>query len=223
MVEFVLFMLFSILETCALLFLAFKTFKIDIFPIEMVFASIVSGFFSYVLRHEYGLIDLDVLIQFVLMFCFIWLLFRIHIFYAVIMTSMAYQAYLLIQTFYYLFFEQFNLLVHLPEFSSNVTAYTLQTLSAFTGFFLGILIGRSRKGFDFIPDKPTGRITVQFREKILFALSIPSILIILCTMQLTAQLSHYYFVLPAVYAIILYTYLYLSYKKDRNGYEHNGS
>lgn len=45
MIDFILFILFSGLETYAMFFLAFKIFKIDIYHKEMVFASFIMGFF----------------------------------------------------------------------------------------------------------------------------------------------------------------------------------
>ncbi|QQZ60832.1 hypothetical protein JI735_31030 [Paenibacillus sonchi] len=53
MLEFVLFMVFSVLETYAMFYLAFKVFKIDIYFKEILFASLLMGFISYVLRYDY--------------------------------------------------------------------------------------------------------------------------------------------------------------------------
>lgn len=80
MLDFVLYMVFSILETTAMFYLAFKVFKIDVYPKEILFAGALMAFVSYVLRNDYGLILTDVAIQYLLTFCFLWLLFRIHIF-----------------------------------------------------------------------------------------------------------------------------------------------
>lgn len=80
MLDFVLYMVFSILETSAMFYLAFKVFKIDVYPVEMIFASTIMAFVSFVLRNDYEMVLTDVLFQYLLTFCFMWLLFRIHIF-----------------------------------------------------------------------------------------------------------------------------------------------
>lgn len=54
MLDFILFMIFSILETYAMFFLAFKIFKIDLYHKEMVFASFIMGFFLIPLESTMG-------------------------------------------------------------------------------------------------------------------------------------------------------------------------
>jgi hypothetical protein len=206
---------FSFLETLAMLYLMFCIFKIEFLPIHMTFASIIMAFASHVIRTVYLLPDLDVLIQMLLMFCFVWLLFRIHIFYATIMTGMAYQAYMFIQTTYYYIMDS------LGAFNDNlpsVFAYStniLQTVSAFTAFVLGWWIYKKRKGFDFVPDRPRGHLTLKKRDTILFILNVPAFVIITFTMYLTFHFQQVYIIIPLIYALMLYSYLYIAYKKDR--------
>lgn len=214
MLDFILFMVFSGLETYAIFYLAFKIFKIDLYPKEMVFASFVMGFFSYSLRTHYELFELDILSQYALMFCFMWLLFRIHPFYASILTGMAYQAYSVIQTtLYYLL----NFIIRLPLDSTDsvsINIMVLQVVSALTAMGIGLYVGHKRKGFDFVPDKPDIKIKPSAMEKILFALNLPALFII-ASVSFFFQ-SEYFFFIPIFYGLILWGYLYLSYKKDRS-------
>lgn len=214
MLDFILFMVFSGLETYAIFYLAFKIFKIDLYPKEMVFASFVMGFFSYSLRTHYELFELDILSQYALMFCFMWLLFRIHPFYASILTGMAYQAYSVIQTtLYYLL----NFIIRLPLDSTDsvsINIMVLQVVSALTAMGIGLYVGHKRKGFDFVPDKPDIKIKPSAMEKILFALNLPALFII-TSVSFFFQ-SEYFFFIPIFYGLILWGYLYLSYKKDRS-------
>ncbi|MCL6606330.1 MAG: hypothetical protein K6T94_25975, partial [Paenibacillus sp.] len=213
--DFLLYLAFSVLETYALFFMAFKLFKIDLYPKEMLFSSLIMGFFSYVLRNDYGLIQVDLFLQFILIFCFMWMLFKIHFFYAAIMTGITYQAYSLIQTLYYFLLNKTTLFSIDFNFVAQFPVYLLQTLSATTAIIIGTYISKKRKGFDFVPDKPTGRINITTREKVLFSLNLPSILIVLSTMYFSEHLMQYYFIIPLSYALVLYSFLYLSYKKDR--------
>ncbi|MEK4261562.1 MULTISPECIES: hypothetical protein [Paenibacillus] len=217
MLDFILFMIFSILETYAMFFLAFKIFKIDLYHKEMVFASFIMGFFSYTLRINYGIASLDTFSQYALMFCFMWMLFRIHPFYASILTGMAYQSYSVIQTtLFYLLKFIFKLpLTLLDYFSGNV--FVLQFLTALTVICIGMYVGHKRLGFDFVPDKPDVKIKTTPSEKILFTLNLPALFIITSFSYFIK--SFYFFLIPIFYGVILWGYLYLSYKKDRNNYE----
>lgn len=217
MLEFILFMIFSGLETFAIFFLAFKIFKIDLYHKEMIFGSLIMGYISYSLRTNYELFQLDIFAQYVLMFCFMWLLFRIHPFYASILTGMAYQAYSVIQTsFYYLL----NFVIKLPLDSSDsvsINIFILQTISALSAICIGIYVSHKRKGFDFVPDKPNMKIKPSLSEKILFFFNLPALFVIASVSNFFH--SNYFFLIPITYGIILWGYLYLSYKKDRNNYE----
>lgn len=216
MLDFVLYMLFSVLESSALFYIAFKIFKLDIYPKEIVFAGLIMAFISYTLRNNYGLSKTDVFLQYTLTFLFIWLLFRIHIFFAVIVTGVAYQAYMLIQSVLYLFMNSTGIYeLQFPSISIGI--YILQILTSATAFIVAYNIGVRRKGFDFIPDKPEGRVTISKSDKILFALCIPSVLVVILMLYLIEYLPHFFFVIPLFYGFLLFGYLYLSSQKNRGG------
>jgi hypothetical protein len=219
MLNFVIFMVLSVLESTAMFFLTFKVFKIDLYVKEILFAGLIMGFISYVLRQDYGLAQLDIVTQYVLTFCFLWLLFRIHVFYAAIMTGLSYLAYMLIQSMYYLMMNLTGLYsLHFP--SITVGIYILQFISAVTAIFVGLYISKRRKGFDFVPDKPNEKVKIKLREIIIFALSIPSVGIVLLMIFLSQKFSQFFFLMPLAYGILLYGYLYFSYKKDRSDNEY---
>ncbi|MFD1772345.1 hypothetical protein [Paenibacillus rhizophilus] len=218
MLEFILYLVFSVLETSALIFLGFKIFKIDLYLKEIFFVSLILAFFSYIVRIDYKLVQLDIIIQYILLLCFLWLMFRIHIFYAVIMAGMAYQAYSFIQTVYIYLIKFFVSFTSIDLYGSNLNAYIMQALSAVTAVLIGIYIGHKRKGFDFVPDKPNGTINLSLRDKILFALNLPTIGIMI---SIAIFVSWKFFsLIPLAYGFILYGYLYFSYRRDRNNYEY---
>ncbi|KAA9007458.1 hypothetical protein F4V43_02925 [Paenibacillus spiritus] len=222
MTQFVLFILFSIIEAFALFYLAFKIFKIDLYPKEMVFATFIMGFFSYFLRHDYNLIYVDITLQYTLAFCFLWMLFRIHPFFASIMVSMAYLAYMFLQSLLYLVMTWVGAF-SIEGLDPMIPSYVLQVLSAITGVALGLFIEKKRKGFDFVPDKPDVRVQFSRRDRILFALSLPSLLFVLAIQYFASDLAEFFFLMPFSYAALLYGYMYLSYKKDRGDDEYFGA
>ncbi|MDQ0194440.1 hypothetical protein [Paenibacillus wynnii] len=219
MLDFLLFMLFSVLESCALFFLAFKIFKIDLYEKEIIFASMIMGGFSYVLRNNYNSPDVDVLLQYILVFCFFWLLFRIQVFYATIMTAMAYQAFLLIQSVLYLLMKMSGIYeLQYPILSFGT--YLLQFISSIITLYIGYYIGKKRKGFDFVPDKPDGSINISSRDKIMFILTLPSPFFTLFMLFSAKHLFEFFSLIPIFYAVLLFGYLYLSNKKDHDKHDY---
>lgn len=216
--DIVLYMGFSILEVCAMFYMIFRIFKIDIMVKEFIFASAIMAFISYVLRAEYQLPYVDVMIQASLMLSFMWMLFRIHIFYATILTGMAYQIYMLIQTIYYFLLVLLAGLNEGVPLISDISTYLMQTLSAFTAFLIGGYIHRKRLGFIFVPDKPRGKLQLRRRDIILFALNLPALGILSVALYFVTHYSTFFYVFPIGYAIILSAYLYISYKKDMEDY-----
>lgn len=218
MLNFVLFMVFSVMETYAMFYLGFKLFKIDVYPKEMIFAGVILAFFSYVIRANNQWIEVDLIIQYGLMFCFYWLLFRTHLFYAAILTGVTYQSYSFIQLVYISLLNGIGNFSFHTFYGMEISTYVMQILTSGTAIVVGYFVGRKRKGFDFIPDKPDGAITPTKREVLMFILNLPTAAIIISIMHLYK--SDYFLVVPLIYGFLLFCYIYLSYKKDRSGHEY---
>ncbi|OKP84227.1 hypothetical protein A3842_08315 [Paenibacillus sp. P3E] len=214
MLEFLLYMVFSVLESSALFYLGFKIFKIDLYPKEIVFAGLIMAVFSYFIRVNNGFAELDVLTQYALVFCFFWLLFRIHIFYSAIMTGMSYLLYMLFQSTFYLLLNS-TPIFNLHFLGISIGIYFLQLVSALSAFAFGFYIGKKRMGFDFIPDKPNERIIIGSHEKILFSLSFPSIIVVALMIYFFERYSQFFIVVPLFYVVLLFGYLNYSIKKNR--------
>ncbi|MBD2845030.1 hypothetical protein IDH44_07495 [Paenibacillus sp. IB182496] len=216
MVDFSLFMVFSVLETTAMFFLIFRMFKIDIFFKEILFAGAIMAFVSFVLRNDYGFVYVDILLQFLLMFLFMWLIIRIHLLYAVILTGVAYQCYLLIQSVYLIIMSQFGLFESTIPYITETSTYILQTISAVSVFILASYIKKKRTGFDFVPDSPRRKIPMHLksRDLHLFLLTLPSPIIFIITLHMVETLSSYYLAIPVIYVLFLFCFLFVSYKKD---------
>jgi hypothetical protein len=194
-----------------------KICEIDLLPIHIIFASLIMAISSFVIRSDYQQPTLDVFTQFLWMFCLVWLLFRIHIFYATIMTSMTYLAYIFIQMIYYYGMLQLGVFDEngsLP-FIYAYSTYILQTLSALTAIGLGWWVFKRRRGFDFVPDQSRGRLRLKKRDKVMFFLNLPTVFLITAIIYLTAHVQQIFIVVPLIYACFLYVYLYLSYRRDR--------
>lgn len=130
------------------------------------------------------------------------------------MTAIAYQSYLLIQSLLYLIIDYTGIYgLNYPTISTGI--YILQILTATTTIIIANYVGKRRKGFDFIPDKPDEKITIGKREKIMFILTIPSIIFAMLMLFFAEHLFRFFFIIPLIYALLLFGYLYQSDKKNR--------
>lgn len=207
--DFFLFMLFSIIECYSMYFLMFKVFKIDIFHKEILFSSVLMSGISYFVREDYGFASLDVILQITLMFLLVWMLFRIHIFYAIVMTITTYLAYMTIQTAIFYIFGFYR-----PE--NQISIFVLQLLTAAAACLIGFIVAKKRLGFDFIPDTPNLRFVMKTKDKVLFALAIPGLILITVTIYVTQNYQQWLILLPILHGFILIGFLFISYRKDRS-------
>ncbi len=211
--DFILFMVFSIMETMAMYYLMFRLFKFDMSPVSIVFASAVASFISYTNRNVYEIQSLDVLVQIFLMFMFVWLLFKTHIFYAAIMTCTVYVGYVILQITYYFLLNGVGLFDSRLPISSAVGTYLLQIITACTTFLLGLWVKRNRKGFDFVPHSPYEVVKMNKINIVFLGLNLLSVST-LSLLYLTNQIIQLFY-LPFALVLIMYFILYFAYKKDR--------
>ncbi|MCP3774748.1 hypothetical protein NLX71_15760 [Paenibacillus sp. MZ04-78.2] len=214
MVDFILFMVFSIMETSMMYYLMFRLFKFDMYPVSIVFASAVASFFSYTIRNVYEIQSVDIPVQIFLMFMFVWLLFRTHFFYAAIMTCTVYVGYFILQIAYYFLLNGIGLFDSRLPIPSAIGTYLLQIATASTALLLGLWIKRNRKGFDFVPHSQyevvkMNKINIAFLGLSLLSVSLMSLL------YLTNQIIQLFY-LPLALVLIMYFILYFAYKKDRS-------
>lgn len=189
-------------------FIMFRLFKIDLFHKEMVFASILMSVISFFLRNVYGFTNSDVFIQIMLMFLLVWMLFRVHYFYSIVMTLTTYQVYMSLQVglYYTMGYHRDN----------NLSIYILQIFTVILAIGLGMLIQKKRLGFDFIPDNPNFKLMFTAKDKVLFALTIPALFFLTATIYITENYKQVLYVLPIIHVVILISYLFISYRKDRS-------
>ncbi|MEC0209585.1 hypothetical protein ABEX47_17005 [Paenibacillus ehimensis] len=217
MVDFILFMVFSIMETMAMYYLMFRLFKFDMYPVSIVFASAVASFISYTIRIKYDFSSIDIIIQIILMFMFVWLLFRVNAFYAGIMTSTTYLSYVLLQMLYYLLMKHIGFFDARAPFLNEYGTYVLQVITAFTAWSLGFWIKTKRKGFDFVPHSPFGLVKMNKINISLLSLNVLGffgLAAIFYSFLLNKSIQLIY--LSLILTLIMYFILYLSYKKDRS-------
>ncbi|NEW09158.1 hypothetical protein GK047_24595 [Paenibacillus sp. SYP-B3998] len=148
--DFFWFMALGTIETAAIYYLFFRMFNFGLYVTTIFFASVLATFISYTLRIEYGSASLDFIVQVVLMIAFCKQLFKIQVFYSIVMVSMGYVAYSAIQIIIYMGMNAWDGISDIPNPTSMET-YILQFLSAGIAFGVGWLIKKTNRGFTFVP------------------------------------------------------------------------
>lgn len=130
------------------------------------------------------------------------------------MTGLTYLAYMFIQSSCYFIMKIIGL--YIPSIPyATIGIYIIQFISALSAIFIGVYIGKKKKGFDFVPDKQNIKVKIETREIKIFILSAPSLIFVVLMVDLAQKYWQYFFLMPMIYAVLLYAYLYLAYKKDR--------
>lgn len=150
--EVIRFLLFSSLEWLALFILTFAMFK---FPYrgfwgQIILCSVLLSFLSYVLFDVLDLRPLAPVIQLPLVIICTWQVFRVHLFYAALMTTYGYNGYALVQILFIVIMKGFGLTFQ--EIISPPFGYILQYATVGVSIAVGWIIHKRRWGFTFVPD-----------------------------------------------------------------------
>ncbi|MEF3306350.1 hypothetical protein [Paenibacillus sp. GYB003] len=154
------FLLVSMLEWFALIVLSFTMFRIEIVGNrgQIGFTSFLLSLLSYILIVSLGLVTMATLVQPPVVFLFYWQMFRIPVFYAGLVMTNGYLAYILLTTVVFGVLQQF-----LPDIMPDTTVgFVAQIATACTALIVSRLIDRYRLGYTFVPHG--NRVSVRFTK-----------------------------------------------------------
>lgn len=143
------FLLFSMLEWTALIILSFTMFKIEIrgYRGQIIFTSFLLSLLSYILIVALDLVTFATFLQPPVVFMFYWQMFRIPAFYAGLIMTNGYLAYIVTTTLVYGVFQIYNIDL-IPGTAWNFLAQTLTSILALSA---ALLIYKFRLGYTFVP------------------------------------------------------------------------
>ncbi|MEF3304064.1 hypothetical protein [Paenibacillus sp. GYB003] len=153
MIKVLLFLLFSSLEWMALIMLALAMFR---FPLrgnvgQVVFTSFLLSLLSYFVFRTMEINALATVLQPPAVFLFFWQMFRIHYFYAAIVTIYGYLGFAVLQLCVYFAFDLSG--IAFSEIVPNTFAgYLLQVVSVSLICGIALLLYKYRIGYSFVPD-----------------------------------------------------------------------
>ncbi|HEY0828338.1 MAG TPA: hypothetical protein VGE40_09600 [Bacilli bacterium] len=198
-----LFVTVSSIEWFSLFCLIFTMFRFRMKDhiLQIIFASVIMSQFSFLIAGAEDISVIAPVLQFFIVFLFLWLMFRIHIFYAAVMTTFGYGWFLFIQTVLALVVESYPPL------------YLIQLGSSAFILFLCMFSSRYRLGFSFIPDNHHIKLNLKGENLRLL------VLVILTAITISI---YYLFVLEGfllltffIMLLILGLFLYSAIKKEK--------
>ncbi|MDF2662784.1 MAG: hypothetical protein K0Q94_5575 [Paenibacillus sp.] len=149
----ILFLSFSSLEWLALVVLMFTMFRFQLrdYAGQLLFTAFLLSLFSYVVFHTLQIKLAFTLLQPPVVFLFLWQIYRIQPFYAGLMTTYGYLAYLLVQKS--VLFGLYRLGLSPAEVLYVTWKGTaVQCATAAIAFLAAYLFGKYRLGYTFVPD-----------------------------------------------------------------------
>jgi len=156
--KFVLFTLFSSAEYVAIFILMFTLFRFRFkgYRKQIALTSLILCYVSYTMRLD-GMESFTSIIQFILLFLLVWILFQVQPFYAAIMAFAAFFGYGLIQGLIVLLYINVGLL-NMSEINyDSYKGYMLACSTSLIASLIGWLIRKKNMGFDFVPTSTHGK------------------------------------------------------------------
>ncbi|WP_020619666.1 hypothetical protein [Paenibacillus daejeonensis] len=166
----------NVFETIAgfILMLSIYLFPIRSYTPQIVFTSIVMAQTSYLLREVFLLDWLTPFFMLLWMVLLLWLLFRIHLFYALLMAVSGYLVYIVLQMLIVLILQAVSPLTEIQETFQYLKL--VQLLASLAALAISRVLIKKRLGFSFVPDRISESVPVRgTNRKLLITLIVASI------------------------------------------------
>lgn len=205
------FILLSAPEYIAVLFLTFALFRIKpqgFYP-HILFIAFILGNVSYATRADEAMVAWSPSIQMAVAIVCMWLLFRIPLFYASIIATVANVIYGLLQLLVYIGYSTSGIVNFEEVNTSSFTGYIVP-LSSIILSFVGVIVIRSYNlSIDWIPNNPRARVPIN-RENVLFIVLVVLIFIVYSAMYFW-RINGFTLVLFSIATLLLILLMWLFY------------
>lgn len=213
------FLVFSSLEYVGMIVLMFAVFRFSFrgFIPHTVFICLFLSFISHYFR-EHGLVNFSTLVQVVLFVVCIYLLYRLHWYYSIVMGVTGFQTYITVQAFVGLVLSRTGL-VSLEEMSySNFDGLLLVAVQLIIMIVISYLFHTNGWGFTFIPAGSIASVKFTRINVSILVLSLLSVLFVGASFYFYGNNQmHLFMFLSVIQLIILIGLIYYSLRKERAG------
>lgn len=200
--DFIWFNLFSTVESVGMfvLMLAMFRFKLKEYIYHIVYASILLSLGSYFMRVHFELPEYFTLLYIILSFLFVWLMFRVQVFYAAVMAVTGLITSLILQGL--IIFVSINLKLYTMADIAPFTmlAYINQLIVFVISLLISWLLIRKRLGFTFVPFSESIRIKAT-RDNIIY--------FVMVVFSVVASAAHLYWALQGFHSFLFVIFLQL--------------
>lgn len=214
--DFIWFNLFSTIESIGMfiLMLALFRFRIREYISHIVFASFLLSQLSYYMRVDFGLGSYVPVAFVIFTFLFVWLMFRVQLFYAAVMAVIGYITFFLLQGI--IIFMGISLkLFTLDEIAPTWLGYVLQLTTFAVAILISLLLLKKRLGFTFVPFSESAYFKLR-GENILF-LFLVLLGVIVVGVYLYWGLQSFYSFMMVIAMLIFYlsSLMYLAIRREK--------
>lgn len=213
--HFVSFMLLSILEWAGLSIFMFSLFRFKLggFIPHFIFLCVAMSYFSFTIRDELGPYSTSV--QTVIYILMVWLLFRVHYFYSIIIGIIGYHAYILFQVPIIFLFE----FIGLVDLQQQTGIEGMQITTAFIVYICSWLMWRYHLGFTFVPTSETKKIKFHRYNILMLIVAVSDIVLegVILKYLIMAR-KEFFFFLSLTQILIMLFFLYYSMRKEQKIY-----
>jgi hypothetical protein len=215
--KFVLFTLSSSAEYVAIFILMFTLFRFRFkgYRKQIALTSIILCYVSYTMRLD-GMENITSIVQFILLFMLVWILFQVQPFYAAIMSFTAFFGYGLIQGFIVLLYIKMGFLKMSEINYDTYKGYVLASSTVLIASAIGWLIRKNNKGFDFVPTSAHGKMKYTKLNLVFISFIVISTLVMSFIFYITNNLksAEDYVIFVTILVASVSMLLYLAKKKD---------
>jgi len=204
----------NILESIAMfcLMLAMFRFSMRNYLFHMLVAAIVMAQTSYLTRFEFGLDSLTPLFMLVWFMIFIRMVFRIHLFYVLLMVVSGYLGYLIIQSAILLVLQ---IGFSLEEITGTLfRVKMIQIAGSVITFFCAYWLLKRRVGFSFVPDRIDEKVEMTGVNLIILLVSIVGCLFISGVAYIFINVNFLYSTLGTAFLFTMLFILNFSFRKE---------
>jgi hypothetical protein len=215
--NFVLFTLFSSAEYVSIFILMFTLFRFRFkgYRKQIALTAVILSYVSFTMRMD-GMQNVTTIMQVVVLFLLVWMLFQVQVFYAAIMSFSACFGYGVVQGLIVLVTSELGLLKISDISENSLTGYGLQISTAIVYSLIGWIIRKNNMGFDFVPTSKNARIRYTKLNLFFLLVMITSILVLFFTIYLINNYSNIEgsLILVIIYVIGFSVLIYLSNRKE---------
>jgi len=217
--NFLIFTLISSLEYSAMIIFIAALFRFRYFlnmKFHILTVCILLSYVSYTTRTIYELTIGSTLIQLGLMIVFIWLLFRVQVFYAALLMLAGFMGYSAVQMIFVFLFTSFNVFTTDDLALLKWPTHLLPIATSIFFYLVSWIIIKKNWGFSFVPDQSDAHFKIKLDNILMLGLITITFLILIILHGVGYTLIENLYIGSSLYIILFALIIVYAIRRDRN-------